>query len=424
MKKGTDSLEEEELQTKDFTDQAVAPEINKTYKSDVYSLGYIIHFILYGKPPKKDDDNDEMVTNEDFIFKSSLNLDPTKRPNIFEMMNIFYSTFLSEIILEYQKHHLLSLAIQKDPQTQFNLGFIYQEGRYVVRDINKAMHYYSLAADQNYQKAQCVLAIHYYTLAANQNFPKAQFELGLLYYTGEKKKQDIKKATYYIILASNNNFKDAYYFHAFLLHEGIFVKKDIQQAIHYYKEASSFNNQYSKNNLGIIYKHEGNVGKAIVYFEEAIRQENDYLSMYNLSHIYIYIIDTTNKQEYLDKSIKLLIQLMNKFEPSFTLLQIAFLLRFDLNIEQIKQELVQRTDLTIYSINKLLDGIDQALLDFDILYETFQSKDYLYNFLMRPILSSEIGKQNVSPPKYPKAKDLSSEFYKGFGDDLYSESLK
>ncbi|KAK8838886.1 hypothetical protein M9Y10_032928 [Tritrichomonas musculus] len=227
------------------------------------------------------------------------------------------------------------------------------------------------------------------------------------------------------MLSSKNNFRKANYLHAFLLHEGIYVKKDIQQAIHYYKEASSFNIHYSKNNLGIIYKHgadeiEVNVGNAIVYFEEAIRQKNDYLSMYNLAHLYIYIDDTANKQEYLNKSIDLLIRSLIEFRPSLTLLQIALLLRFDFNIEQIKQELVLRKDLTIYSIMKLLDKLDKALLYFGMLYDSYKSKDYLYNFVYKPILSSEIGKQKVSPPKYPNAKDLSSEFYKGFGEDLYS----
>ncbi|KAK8891530.1 hypothetical protein M9Y10_028742 [Tritrichomonas musculus] len=282
MKNGTDSLEEEELQTKDFADKAVAPENNKTYKSDVYSLGYIIHFILYGKSPKNDDD--EMVINEGFVFKSSLNHDPAKRPNIFEMMDIFYSNFLSKIIFEYKKHYLLSLSIQKDPQAQFNLGLIYQEGRnvkrdidkaihhyslaanqnypqaqfnlgliysegrYVTRDINKAIHHYSLAANQNYKKAQCNLgriyyngqyvtrdinkAIHYYSLAAKQNDPYAQFALGLIY-IGNIIDQNIKKSTYYIILASKNKLKLANFMHAVLLHEGIYIKKDIQQAIHY-----------------------------------------------------------------------------------------------------------------------------------------------------------------------------------------------
>ncbi|KAK8847116.1 hypothetical protein M9Y10_019696 [Tritrichomonas musculus] len=230
------------------------------------------------------------------------------------------------------------------------------------------------------------------------------------------------------MLASMNNDRQANFAHGFLLHEGKCVKKDIEGAIHYYKEASSFNNQYSKNNLGIIYKHgyneiKGNIGNAIVYFEEAIRQKNDYLSMYNLAHIYMY--DSTIKQD-LNKSIDLLIRSMNKFEHSFILLCLALLLKFDFNIEAIKQELKHRTDITGISIESIIKGIALSKLIFNELYESYQYKDYLYNIELESIESSKLEHANekVVPPKHPNAKDLSSEFYKGFGEDLYDSNLE
>ncbi|KAK8880614.1 hypothetical protein M9Y10_003296 [Tritrichomonas musculus] len=237
------------------------------------------------------------------------------------------------------------------------------------------------------------------------------------------------------MLASMNNDRQANFAHGFLLHEGKCVKKDIAKAIHYYKEASSFNNQYSKNNLGIIYKHgyneiKGNIGNAIVYFEEAIRQKNDYLSMYNLAHIYMY--DSTSEQD-LNKSIDLLIRSMNDFDPSLILLCLALLKKYDLSIERIKQELKQRTDITISSKEKILQkisifnqveqyGISFSKSVFDTIYESNRFKDFLYNIELEPIKSSELEHptEKVVQPKYPNAKDLSSEFYKGFGEDLYT----
>ena len=213
-----------------------------------------------------------------------------------------------------------------------------------------------------------------------------------------------------------------------MLHQGIYVKKDIQQAIHYYKEASSFDNQYSKNNLGIIYKHgyneiEGNASLAIVYFEEAIRQKNDYLSIYNLAHIYIY--DETIKKD-LNKSIDLLIKSINKFKHSYILLCLALLKRFDSNIETINQELKKRTDITKSAMRRILKKIALLKLNFDAQYESYRNKDYLYNFKLKPVESSKIEniKEKVVPPKYPNAKDLSSEFYKGFGEDLYRSKIE
>lgn len=81
------------------------------------------------------------------------------------------------------------------------------------------------------------------------------------------------------------------------------------KAIHYYKEASSFNDNFAKNNLGIIYlKGFGdeiapNIGLSIEYFEEAIRQKDDAVAMYNRSYIYMFI---QSNNDNLNKSIDLL----------------------------------------------------------------------------------------------------------------------
>ena len=72
------------------------------------------------------------------------------------------------------------------------------------------------------------------------------------------------------------------------------IERDIKKSIYHYKEASSFNNQYAKNNLGVIYRFGcgneivQNCEFSIEYFEEAIRRFNDKVSMFNLAHIYIY----------------------------------------------------------------------------------------------------------------------------------------
>ena len=89
LRKVTDEIEDEE-QTKNFFGEAVAPEDIKTYKSDVYSLRYIFHFILYGKSPKI---NGKMEINQDFILESCLEEDPDKRPNLSEVIDIFYVNF-------------------------------------------------------------------------------------------------------------------------------------------------------------------------------------------------------------------------------------------------------------------------------------------------------------------------------------------
>ena len=68
-----------------------------------------------------------MEIKEDFILKSWLNIDPTKRPNIFEMTNVFYYTFFTETAPEDKKmQYLILLASDQNiPGAQFDLGLIY-----------------------------------------------------------------------------------------------------------------------------------------------------------------------------------------------------------------------------------------------------------------------------------------------------------
>ncbi|KAK8899318.1 hypothetical protein M9Y10_001631 [Tritrichomonas musculus] len=338
--------------------------------------------------------------------------------------------------------HYYTLASKHNvSQAQYNLGVIYLNGIYVKKDIKKAIHYFTLATHQHYPDAQYLLgtiyeegeyiakdinkAIHYYALAANQNNSNAQFDLGLIYYLGDENvHQDIKKGQYYIILASKNGNRNANFAHGFLLHEGKSIKSNIKEAIHFYKEASTFNNQYAKNNLGIIYKNgygneiEKNTANAIVYFEEAIRQKNDILSMYNLAHIYMY--DETIKQD-INKSIELLIKSSHEFGHSLILLCIAFVHYFGFNFEKVEHETVKYLGLN----NNLLSSISKKMVElklndkktFYYLHESYRKKDFLYNIQKKYILTSDILRKNFeeTTPKYYYIRDISSEFYDGFG---------
>ena len=70
---------------------------------------------------------------------------------------------------------------------------------------------------------------------------------------------------------------------------------------------------------GFLNQIQQNIGIAILYIEEAIQQANDKVSMYNLSHIYIYHDNNTKR---IDKSIELLIRsCLQGFNPSIMLLK-------------------------------------------------------------------------------------------------------
>ncbi|KAK8835118.1 hypothetical protein M9Y10_018066, partial [Tritrichomonas musculus] len=81
-------------------------------------------------------------------------------------MRIFY--FFAQDIKK-ANHYFTRAAYQNEPKAQFLLGFLYKELD-ELRDINKAIHYLSLAANQ----------IAY-----------AQFYLGKIYYNGESTPKNI-----------------------------------------------------------------------------------------------------------------------------------------------------------------------------------------------------------------------------------------
>ncbi|KAK8843659.1 hypothetical protein M9Y10_024722 [Tritrichomonas musculus] len=256
---------------------------------------------------------------------------------------------------------------------------------------------------------------------------KSQFILGIFYYNRNFSISDRKKGIMYIILASRSGNRQANFAHGYLLHEGKNVKRNINEAIHYYKEASSFNNEFAKNNLGILYKH-GNeeeipqrIGLLIEYFEEAIRQKNDYLSMYNLSLIYFY--DQTIKQD-INKIIDLLIKSSKQFSESIILLCLILIQGYGTNLKRIKNEIKKRANVS----NDLLFQIDIIIqifnlfnkTSYDIIYEKYRERDYLYNVIGKPVLTSSLFQNDKEEYrlKYPNMKELSPEFYEGFGHDL------
>ncbi|KAK8839738.1 Receptor-interacting serine/threonine-protein kinase 1 [Tritrichomonas musculus] len=342
-------------------------------------------------------------------------------------------------------HYLTLAANQNYASAQNKLGFIYSEGENISRDINKGIHYFTLAANQNYAIAQFNLGfiytegkyisrdinkgIHYLTLAANQNYADAQFLLGFIFFTEKYNHENAKKGRYYFMLASKNRCKAAHFHVGFLYHEGKYVDQDIEKAVHYYKEGSSFNDQYAKNNLGIIYKNgfhgeiQPKIGLAIEYFEEAIRQKNDAVSMYNLSNIYIYD-DRVNQN--IDKSIELLIRSFNQgFQPSLYLLIIALIKKVNdfnyFNYFKIIEEIDKYKDTT----ENLKTKIRQTIFCYNLCdANTFEEKynitrkiEFLYDITLHPIKSNElkIRNKNDPPPGIKLPLPISSQFCEGFG---------
>lgn len=156
-------------------------------------------------------------------------------------------------------------------------------------------------------------------------------------------KNDIKKGIYFLTLASDQFNIEASFSLGYFYHTWKFVKQDIDKSISYYKKASSFNNQYAKSNLGILYKNGfGNkipkrIGSAIEYFKEAIQKSNDKVSMHNLAHLSFF--EDPIKECFNESVILLIKSLELNFHRSEYLLIIVLLHKHGNDYDKIKKEL-------------------------------------------------------------------------------------
>ena len=143
--------------------------------------------------------------------------------------------------------------------------------------------------------------------------------------------------------------------------------------------------------------------------------------MYNLSHIYFNILKKNSVKPKFNP-LDLLIKSCKIFKESFVLLSLFLVDKFGSDIEQMIAELGKRAsnDLISMIINYILDLNLFNPKSFDHFYNFYRERDYLYNILCEPILTSELGKNDreENEPKYPNMKEISKEFYEGFGHDL------
>lgn len=114
----------------------------------------------------------------------------------------------------------LPLARGGSSAAQFNLGFIYHEGKGVPQNSTEALKWYRLASDQGYPAAQFTLGAMYdkgdgvpqdykeaakwYRLAAGQGIPNAQLKMGFMYDNGTGVPQNYVQAYMWYSLAEAN----------------------------------------------------------------------------------------------------------------------------------------------------------------------------------------------------------------------------
>ena len=205
-------------------------------------------------------------------------------------------------------------AAQGHPKAQFSLGWFYNYynfGQDMNTTYEKAAYYYKLAADQGHDDAQYRLgwlydqglgvpksypiAAKYYELAAAQGNVNAQFSLGWFYHHynfGQDMSTTYEKAAYYYKLAADQGHNDAQYRLGWLYDQGQGVPKSYPKAAEYYQLAAAQGNLNAQFSLGWFYNFY-NFGQDMsttyekaAYYYQLAADQGHSDAMYRLGELY------------------------------------------------------------------------------------------------------------------------------------------
>jgi len=112
------------------------------------------------------------------------------------------------------------LAIKGDPEAQFVIGRMYYTGGQISRNLNEAMKWF--------------------LLSANQGHVASPFYIGSIYYSGVLGSPNYKEAFKWFLLSANKGYQQAKYNVGKMYDLGLGVEQDIDAAIFWYKEGFDY----------------------------------------------------------------------------------------------------------------------------------------------------------------------------------------
>ena len=317
--------------THSFAHDYSAPEIciydnvTITEKVDIYSLGWLINFIL-----NNDHKHDFKGFPSKFIdlcsiCKQCVDETPENRPTVSKIL-IHSKNSINRNLFELLEKNL---TFSNDVDAFFTIGLMYSKGICVEQNIEKAIELLSRSADQNHadslfelgqildenskykdtkkahelfqksadlgnQYGQLYMGIyyfkpenknynfqkafHYFKLSADQKNANSCYFLGQIYFLGKDVPKDIIKGIQYFTIAAKGKIPEAQYKLGVIYFEGQYVKRNSEEAIKYLTAASDQNICDAQYYLGSIY-YEGknfihNEEKAIHFATLAANQNN------------------------------------------------------------------------------------------------------------------------------------------------------
>ena len=156
------------------------------------------------------------------------------------------------------------LAQSGSPAAQHLLGFLFEKGQSVEKDLEKAKTLYRMAAENGDVDARVSLgvlaakigdhdlAIQQFTKAAENDDPRAMIRLGLMHSRGDGVEKDFPKAASYFEKAANLNDADGQYHLGFMYLVGRGVTRDLKKTRQYYTQAANQGHILASYNLSAL----------------------------------------------------------------------------------------------------------------------------------------------------------------------------
>ena len=172
---------------------------------------------------------------------------------------------------EYEKAYEIfeKLALEGNPDAQFNLALMYVEGQGVEQDYSKA--------------------VYWYTKSAEQGMVYAQHNLALMYVEGQGVEQDYSKAVYWYTKSAEQGIVGDQTLLGSIYSVGKGIKRDDVKAFYWYKKAAENGDERAQSNLGVFYE----LGRGVEvdnnrakYWYEMAAAKNLSTAQYNLGWLY------------------------------------------------------------------------------------------------------------------------------------------
>ncbi|MEQ2295300.1 hypothetical protein AMECASPLE_012655 [Ameca splendens] len=211
------------------------------------------------------ENKDKEVSDRERLTEAALNLrnvGDTSVPVIFNIIGL--ESAKSE---NYEEAFCCFLASAQHGynKAQFNTGVCFEKGRGVIKDKEKALHYYKLAAISGHKQAQyryakllltsrghqsmeeLNTAIRFLEKAASDGLTKAQMCLASFY--SQDPVKNGCKSVQYLKMAAENGDNSALFLLGHCYENGVGVQQNLKTAIEFYKRAEQAGNKQAKSLL-------------------------------------------------------------------------------------------------------------------------------------------------------------------------------